>query len=71
LIVMSALLVPSTLETNKDVILIALPLDAALALIIFSDVFPMFTATVLPVIVVGDFKFGADIIPYPNKRFDP
>ena len=68
-IVMSALLVPSTFDTNKDVTLRALLLPQATIGVALVEV--KATNALLPVIVVGAFKFGAAIVPYPNKRFCP
>lgn len=61
----SALLVPSTLATYKALIFNTLPDDAALLRIDVAEVELKSTVTVLPLIVVGDTKFGAAMF-YPQ-----
>jgi hypothetical protein len=57
--VISALLVPSTLETIRELILNTLPLEAALLTTDVADVVVKLTTAVLPVIVLTLTMFGA------------
>ena len=59
--VISAAEVPSTLATYKELIFKTLPEEAALLRMDVADVVVRSTVTDLPVIVVGESKFGAAI----------
>ena len=58
----SALLVPSTLATYSELIFKTFPELAALLRIEVALVVDKSTVTVLPLIVVGESKFGAAIV---------
>ena len=62
MIVISALLVPSTLATYSELIFKTLPELAALLRIEVAEVEDKSTVTVLPFMVVGESRFGAAIV---------